>query len=69
MAPRNREIGLIVSLETFASCFGIEQCEDRKVRQIETFVKDQLCQLAAIGEKRAAMAERQIVTIFCHCSP
>jgi hypothetical protein len=51
MTPRNREIGLIVCLETLASRFGIEQCKRRKVRQIDTIVKDQRCNLAAIGEK------------------
>jgi hypothetical protein len=38
------------------------------VRQFDTFVKNQRRFHAAVGEKNAAAALRQVVSVFCHCN-
>ena len=38
------------------------------MRQFDTFVKDQRRFHAAVGEKNAAAALRQVVSVFCHCN-
>jgi hypothetical protein len=63
MTLRDSEIGLIIPGQPLASRFGPEQYEPCEIRQIDALVEDQRREHSAIGEKGAAMALRQVLTI------
>ena len=66
MVARDRQIAGVILLQFLPPLGTIEQHERGEVRQLDSFVEDQRRFHAAIGEENAAVALRQIVSVFGH---